>query len=254
MDVELNAIGQKPTSVRTPRSGSIPISCNGCAVAKHTAYADLHRASPGQITSLRREQKIVPARQTLFREGEVPPYTCRLYFGWAFGYTMLPDGRRQILSFYVPGDCLPLHGRPEAPLSFSVRALTDVGLCVFDREAIKAAMLETRSGQLGMLGAISDGYSQLERRLVDIGRRSALGRMAKFFVDLEARLSQRGHNTKAGFDFPLRQEHLADALGLTSVHVNRTLARLRKEGVINIADHRLEILDTRRLHELVADA
>ncbi len=83
-----------------------------------------------------------------------------------------------------------------------------------------AAMLKTTGGRDGMLGGIHERFSQLERRLVDVGRRLALGRMASLFIDLEERLAQRGHDTKTQFDFPLRQEHLADALGLTTVHVN----------------------------------
>lgn len=167
---------------------------------------------------------------------------------------MLPDGKRQILSFLIPGDYLPLLGLSGRPLTFSIRTLTDVDLCVFDRDSMAKAMASSEPARRDLVGTLLDQFSELERRLTDVARRSALGRLANFIIDLDARVSARRGPTNGAFAFPLRQEHLADALGLTTVHVNRTLARLRKEGVIHLEHQRMDIRNLPRLHELALES
>jgi CRP-like cAMP-binding protein len=83
----------------------------------------------------------------------------------------------------------------------------------------------------------------MNRRLVDIGRRSAIGRVAQLILEIEDRLGERDQVRDGAFHFPMRQEHMADALGLTTVYVNRTLDRLRKEGVIDFKRDRMKIIN-----------
>ena len=232
---------------------AIPASCDLCSLGRHTPYSGLHGSVPAKITRLRRELKSLPARQVLFREGEVPSYACTLYSGWAFRYRMLSEGERHILSFYIPGDYLPLLGPSPGPLPFSVRALTDVELCVFDCEAMARAMMATEAARQDLFGAARDHSAGVERRFTDVARRPALGRLAHLVLDLDSRVTLRGGKSDGAFLFPLRQDHLADALGLTAVHVNRTLAILRKENVIRLERQTLGILDPTRLRQLASE-
>jgi Crp-like helix-turn-helix protein len=93
------------------------------------------------------------------------------------------------------------------------------------------------------LKAMRRHCAAMNRRLVDIGRRSAIGRVAQLILEIEDRLGERDQVRDGAFHFPMRQEHMADALGLTTVYVNRTLDRLRKEGVIDFKRDRMKIIN-----------
>lgn len=90
-------------------------------------------------------------------------------------------------------------------------------------------------------------------RLADMGRRSALGRVAHLLLELEDRLSQKQMSKDGQFDFPARQEHLADAVGLTTVYVNRTLDRLRRLGMIEYDRDLMKILDREKLDAIAEE-
>ena len=98
--------------------------------------------------------------------------------------------------------------------------------------------------------AMRDHLVSLNQRLVDIGRKSALGRVAQLILELENRLRKRGLSVDGRFEFPVRQEHLADALGLTTVYVNRTLDRLRKLELIEFKRNWMRISDIKALSRI----
>jgi CRP-like cAMP-binding protein len=177
-----------------------------------------------------------------------------LYSGWAFRYKQLSDGRRQILAFVIPGDIVT----PEMlcsgayPVPFSIKTLTDVCLCSFEIKKFSGMM--SSEAQAERLKQMEEHYvGAIYRRMTDIGRRSAAGRLAQLILELERRLSRRKLTRGKTFDFPLRQEHLADALGLTTVYVNRTLANFRKDGLIELSRQEMTILDIRTLQEVAEE-
>ncbi len=90
----------------------------------------------------------------------------------------------------------------------------------------------------------------VSQRLVDVGRRSALGRIAQFILQLELRLRSRQMSVDGSFDFPVRQEHMADALGLTTVYVNRTLDRLRRLEIIQFNRNRMTVRNFEALRDI----
>jgi CRP/FNR family transcriptional regulator len=158
----------------------------------------------------------VAARRIICREQElhdVVPVICE---GWAASVVMLSDGSRQILSFLLPGDIV------SAALFFDVRphclveAITDVRYRNIKRAEFRTAL-----------------------------RRTADERIARLILNLAERLSERGmvQSATMEIDFPLRQHHIADATGLTPVHVSKVLTEFRRSGLINISDRALTIVD-----------
>jgi CRP-like cAMP-binding protein len=154
--------------------------------------------------------------------------------GWACGQRMLSDGRRQIFGFLLPGDLLGVVDRPSAPAPCSVVALTALETVEAEPvfEAIHAgeapglarALL---AGQLAEQGLLYD-------HMVRLGRQTAYERVAHMLLELQRRLEVVGLGDSQRFPLPLTQEILADALGLSIVHVNRTLQQLRRERLIEL--------------------
>lgn len=203
-----------------------------------------------ELNELRRRRVNFEPRRIIHRDGEMPSEVFSLLDGWAFRFKLLADGRRQILSFMLPGDFLSLHALQSKPLHFSVQALTAVRLCAFETRAI-CDFLRTRPHLAWNVGILLARKStRLDYRITDLGRRDALERITRFVLELGERLKRRGMVTEETYPFPLRQEHVADALGLTPVHVSRTFATLRTEGLISLQHNVLTIHDRDRMVEI----
>jgi CRP/FNR family transcriptional regulator, anaerobic regulatory protein len=237
------------TSVSPP-----PVSCRVCRLGQFAIYGLTATTNPDAVNIKRREVKTVAAGRTFIREGEVQTHVHTLYSGWAFRYITLPKGR-QILFFHIPGDIIALESLafPGMALPFSLKSLTPVTLCSFPVEDA-AEMLRASQPQAVQAAVTAQHYfADMNRHLADIGRRSAMGRIAQLLGEIESRLRRRQLSKNGSFDFPIRQEHIADALGLTTVYVNRTLDRLRKERFIDFDRHRMTIHDLKRLHEVAEE-
>jgi CRP-like cAMP-binding protein len=165
--------------------------------------------------------------------------------GWVASIRDLADGRRQVLDFFGPGDLLGVLPRQKGVLTL---ALTPVQLIDLSEVApdkphcpnIAAAIVAYRSEQI----------ARLTERLVSLGRRTAIERLAHLLLELDDRIGDRERQADGGWRFPLTQEMLGDALGLSVVHVNRTLQQLRREELVVLSKARLCLLDRRRLADL----
>ena len=158
---------------------------------------------------------------------------------------MLPDGGCQIVDFCLPGDFVDFQAGDGEVHDYSVQAITAVRVCSFAR----APLLEGLAGhaEFAFRLACLSHRDQVAafRHLTSVGRRSARGRIASLLLELFLRV--RAQDDRAWVALPLTQEHIGDALGLTPVHVNRTLRRLREDGVVTLRDHRLTVHDLERL-------
>jgi CRP/FNR family transcriptional regulator, anaerobic regulatory protein len=228
-----------------------PVSCRLCRLGQFAIYGITATNTPDTVNTLRREVKTVAAGRTFIRDGEVQTYVHTLYSGWAFRYVSVSKGR-QILFFHVPGDIIALESIafPGMALPFALKSLTPVTLCSFPVEDAAEILRASQPQAVQAAVTAQRFFADTNRHLADIGRRSATGRLAQLLTELEGRLRHRQLSKNGTFGFPVRQEHLADALGLTTVYVNRTLDRLRKEGVIAFDRRSMTIRDPRRLHEI----
>jgi CRP-like cAMP-binding protein len=148
--------------------------------------------------------------------------------GWACSFKTLPDGGRQIISFPIAGDIVGLRSVLLRTADHSFSALTDAVVNSVDGSLILSWVTEYPRLGAALLWAASRDEAMVVEHLVNIGRRSALERTAHFFMELAERLTLVGLATETEFACPLSQFVLADALGLTSIHVNRTLRELRE--------------------------
>jgi CRP-like cAMP-binding protein len=198
----------------------------GTASALSEAEQDLLRSLAD------RRERFAPG-EPLIAEGAVALRPRFILSGWACRQRVLSDGRRQIFSFLLPGDSVGLHRRAQPELA-TVAALT--ALETADAEPVLEA---ARSGRAPGLTRALEGVEPVEQtllldHLVRLGRRTAYERMAHFLLELQRRLEAAGLGDSHRFPMPLTQEILADALGLSVVHVNRTLQQLRRERLIEL--------------------
>lgn len=227
--------GADSGSGQNPESVLPPLACADCRLGRFAVYGPTKATNPNEIYIRRRGMLTVQPGKTLLREGEKPSQSYTLYSGWAFGYKQLADGRRQILFFLLPGDSVILESLyfPNLPLPFSVKTLTAIAVCTFTSSDMVHLANAKGAQSRHLANTMYDHMATLNQRLIDIGRKSAMGRLAQLILDLEMRLRRRGLSDDGKIEFPPRQEHLADALGLTTVYVNRTLDRLRKLDLID---------------------
>lgn len=228
---------------------ALPISCAQCPRLKTAFY----RSDPQtliEMERLRTGHRHFPAKRTIYREGEVAAEMLVIFDGWAFRYKLLPGGRRQILSFLLPGDPISLPLLAADRLSFSVQSLTSVTACAFDRgrfaDFVAGQPLVAHQADVWCMA----GQAAADERLTDLGRRSAYERVGRLILELVTRMEAKGIATGSPMFFPLGQSHIADALGLTPIHAGRVLRRFRSEGVLSLHRGRLEIMDRPALRKL----
>lgn len=232
-----------------------PVSCATCPVGPFSIYGPTLLKEPQAITSCRVAIIKVAAQRTIMRENKVPDHGYTIFCGWAHCFLELSGGRRQILSFLIPGDFIPLESLcfPGAPLPYAVKALTAVSLCKFPLSDMLRLLDRTDEQRSEFRAALQTHCAAMSRKLADMGRRSAAGRLASLILETEMRLKKRKLVRNGEFDFPPRQEDIADALGLTPVHVNRTLMDLRRRGLIDFGREKIRILDLDALRQIAEE-
>ena len=170
--------------------------------------------------------------------------------GVAARYKLLRNGKRQIVTVLVPGDIIGLPCSFLDRATFSVVALTDMKLEVCSLDAFVAACYRRPKFALALSWLAVHEATTYAEHVVDIGRRTAVERLAHFLLEIHARLLLVGRATETGFELPVSQEVMGDALGLSVPHVNRMLAKLRTDGLIVVTERRVEFIDVQALQLL----
>lgn len=219
---------------------------------KLSIFSELGAAEYDFLHRLQRNDRDLEAGASLLVEGEPVSYSFVLKDGWGARYKLLEDGRRQILSFILPGDIIGASGCFVQAAQQSVVTITEATVAAFKPQRLLT--LSRKHPRLGAALAWSTAReeSMLAERLVSLGRRSAYEAIAHLFLELSHRLRAIGLAGTKSFELPITQTDLGDALGLTVVHVNRTLKRLRKDGLIELSDGIVRILDGDKLAEVPA--
>lgn len=229
----------------------LPPRCVHCGLRASGAFHQLAASELGFIEDFRRATERVPAGHPLIREQADAGRLFTLYAGWAFRYKSLSDGRRQILNFLLPGDFFGLQQRFSEGATYGVESLTEVSLCVF--QSARLWELYAAHPRLGydLTWLCAREEQMLDENLLTTGRRSALERVAVLLIHLFKRAQRIGLvDDENGFVFPLTQQHMADALGLSLVHTHRTLRRLQALGLHSLQDGRLVLRNLKALTQL----
>lgn len=186
----------------------------------------------------------VAPRRIVCREQDVLANVPVICSGWAAAAVMLSDGSRQILSFLLPGDLVSAALLFEPKPHCFVEAITKVTYRAFDRADLKAALFNNPDTAAKFAYLWIDEKKRADAMIVDLGRRPASERIARLILGLVERLQHRNMTTGGGcVEFPLRQHHIADATGLTPVHVSKLLSEFRRNKLIRLSERSLAILD-----------
>jgi CRP-like cAMP-binding protein len=210
-------------------------------------FRSLPSGEAALINSLTGRGISLPANRDLIAEGEVGAGVFRIERGWAYRFRRAGPQCRQILDFLLPGEIVGLQAALLGVLEHSVRSLTPLRAVAFDARLLTDAFQGEPGLALRLARHVATEASRGDEMLTVIGCGGALERLAFLMVSLYRRQSYAGTVNPADCPFPLRRQHIADALGLTGAHVNRTLNRMAAEGIATIENHRLRIGDFPRL-------
>ncbi len=201
---------------------------------------------------LAQDVRKVAARRTIFRAHDTLDYVPVICSGWALTSVMLADGSRQILHFLMPGDIVLSALLFDPKPICSVEAITDVTYRVFDRADLRERLFSKADLAEKLAVLWTESKRRADELIVDLGRRGATERVARLLLTLVERLQSRDMTIGGPFeiDFPLRQHHIADAGGLAPVHGSKVLSEFRRNGMIQLSERTLAILDPDRLRAL----
>lgn len=219
---------------------------------KVAQFGDLRDDDIPVLREMIRETCEFEADTEFMREGESQDDCLIMLEGWGCKYKNLEDGTRQIIHFPIVGDFVGLHARLFAAADHSFATITHSKVGVFGTRCLQE-VIQTypRLGQAILWSAARDEAIIVEH-LVNLGRRSAIQRLAHFLLELCKRMDFAGLGKDGKYRCPLTQEHLADALGLTSIHVNRVLRQLRERKLVSLEKGTLDIKDFSQLSDLAA--
>jgi CRP/FNR family transcriptional regulator, anaerobic regulatory protein len=199
----------------------------------------------------RKGDRKIAAGRDLFSIGETNTAIFNLLSGWVAIYTLLEDGRRQIVHFALPGAVMGMPTSKGAQVSYSAQALTEVVVSVIPSTVLSAASRDDPEMSMRLASALARDTSMAYDHMTSIGRRTARERVAHLLLELFTRYRAQWPGDRIEeMAIPLTQEQIGDATGLTFVHVNRVLATLRKEKIVHFHYRRLRILDPDRLIEV----
>jgi CRP-like cAMP-binding protein len=202
------------------------------------------------IRDLVAEHRQVAADEFLVRAGEQLHQSILLLDGWLVRSKDLPSGERQILEIHLPGDFADLHGFTLKRLDHDVMCITEciVGLVPHER---LMELTEKHPHLTRVYWLMTNLDAAIAREMaLSLGQRPAISRMAHLFCELHLRLATVGKTRGDTFEFPLTQRELSECLGLTVVHVNRTLQELRRRKIVEAENRHVTIVDRASLEAI----
>ncbi len=202
------------------------------------------------ISQFKTGELAVDKGSTVLVEGNHSAHLYTVLSGWGFRYKLLPDGRRQILNYIMPGDMIGLQGSLLGEMQHSVEALSPMLLCVFERDNL----LELYRKHPGLAYDITWIASREERildeNLLSLGRRTAIERAAYLLAFISSRSRSVGLRQSDSAEIPVTQQHIADTLGLSVVHTNKTIRKLIDRKLIMWRDRGFSVVSVEGLMEL----
>ena len=212
-----------------------------------SAYVSLSSKELAALDRLHKSRKAFVAGKDLVHQGQSNQAAYILYSGWVCSYKIQRDGTRQIIDFQVPGDLIGLRSVLLRTADHSFEPIVASEAAEVMADDLLSAFAQTPRLATAILWAASRDEAMIVEHLVGLGRRNAVERLAHYLLELGAKLALVGLASKAGYACPLNQNHLADALGLTAVHVNRVLRHLREKGLMTFHAGQITFIDYDRL-------
>ena len=224
--------------------------CSRCPLRKLPLHGELDKDQLTFMQRFKHGELTVNAGTPILMEGSNSPQLYTVLRGMGIRSKLLPDGNRQVLNFVLPGDFIGLQAGVMGEMKHSVEATTAMTLCVFDRSELWH-LIKTQpeiSFDLTWSAALEEHF--LGEALTSIGQMSAQSRIAWGLMRFFLRSKSLGLVAGSRCAFPFRQQDLADALGLSLVHTNKSLTKLRNMQALSIEDRHLSILDEDRVKKI----
>ena len=218
-------------------------------IAKLATFGDLRQSDVDALLAISDDVRATPARVDIVSEDARPDHVHVILDGWAARYKTLRDGSRQIVALLIPGDFCDLHVAVLGHMDHGILALTRCRVAYIPSEELDALTCNHNGLTRALWWATLVDEAVLREWILNVGRRDAFERIAHLLCEMHARMKLVGLVEHGRFELPLTQETLADVTGLTPVHTNRILQRLRKENLIELAYGMLTVLDVGKLQE-----
>lgn len=217
-------------------------------VRKLSYRLKLDEADRAALLNIPHSVRTLPPNGYIVREGDRATHSCLLLSGFAMRQKIVADGMRQIVAIHMRGEMVDLQNSLLGYADHSVQMLTAGKIAMIPREeVVRIAFERPKVGQAMWLDTLVDG-SIFREWIANIGRRDATTRVAHLLCEFSLRLKVAGLGEQTNYELPMTQEQLADATGLTSVHVNRTLKSLEADRLIERSSpRRIVIGDWRKL-------
>ena len=196
------------------------------------------------------QHRTVPAGKQIVTRDQLSEDVFLLCGGWGFRFFQLPDGRRQILNFLLPGDLFSVTSVFQERFHYSVKALTEIQISGMRRAEVQARLAVNPDILTALAKSCIAETEAADRMQTALGQYSAEERISYLLLHLTRRISGRSVIREQRYRFPLRQQHIADAVGLTTVHVSRVFSLFRDRGIVELSDGVLQVLDLPELERI----
>ena len=213
-------------------------------------YVDIEADSFADLQTLSYRMETYRTGEDIVRVGDRVEHVFVIEEGWAIRYRRLEDGRRQILNFMLPGDCFDMMAITGAEADHNVAAATKLTLRRVAAKDFVETLQRNPSIATAFWWSVIQEEAILREQIVRVGRRSARERVAHLLLELNRRIAAVEGQLKDVINLPFPQALLGDALGLSVVHISRTLSWLRSEGLVGTTVDGIEIRDRERLTRL----
>jgi len=240
-------------SLGSGRGNGHGTSCDLCPLRKRESLREFNAEELAYVKEFKVDELRVDPGASFLREGTRSEHLYTVLSGWAFRYKMLDDGRRQILNYALPADMVGLQGALMREMEHSVEALTPLTLCVFPRQKMWDLYSRVPSLAFDITWLAAREEQLIDQHLLSVGRRSALERTAYLLLHLFVRAQEAGMVKDNTIQFPFTQQHLADTLGMSLVHTNKTLKRLLQSNAVRWKDRVFELVDRASLVEIAGE-
>lgn len=219
-------------------------------ISKLRGFATLNEGDVAALTRATANGRWVPPRHDLIREGDRPGVVFVILQGWACRYKILPNGTRQVLAYLMPGDSCDLHIALLAEMDHSIQTITKVRVATIDRRDMDAILEDHRGIARALyIGQLID-EGTMRAWITSMGRRTSVERVAHLMCELYLRARTIGLIEETRFEVPVSQRLLADSLGMTAVHLNRVVKKLRLENALILSRSSVTITDPQKLAQL----
>ncbi len=236
--------------VQDPAATTKSNACSDCLAKSIALCPGISAEERRNIKSLKKDFQRVPARQAIFYPREYLDFVAFVCSGWATSVVQSSTAARQIVSIFLPGDAISIRSLDKPMHDRLVEAVTDVAYRSFSLAQMREAIAKDSKFALAIIREFAAENEAADQLAADLGRRTATQRVARLVLKLHERMTQLKLADGPTFDFPLRHRHIADATGLTPVHVCKVFSGLTAAGFIRSECRSLTILDAAGLQEV----